>query len=267
MKRIIFLMAIMALAIGQSVHAQIFDSLRVKEDAENHLKEAQNQMNEKTERAMRENAIHRVSKIEKETVKAFNERREMAKDQVEKKKEEFKAKLEAKREEVKTRLEEKREEVKKRLEGIKDSKKRKTAEHLYDALNKVNDRITKHFEKVTDKLTEAVERIEQRADKAAANGQDVAEVRAKIAEAKAAIEAARSSVQTQAGKVYEFQADNAQELKTDIQAERDRLRADLEAVKTSISLARDAAHESLKSLAKIPRVDELEVEDSETEIE
>src|SRR3989344_4107716 len=254
MKRIIFLMAIMALAIGQSVHAQIFDSLRVKEDAENHLKEAQNQMNEKTERAMRENAIHRVSKIEKETVKAFNERREMAKDQVEKKKEEFKAKLE-----------EKREEVKKRLEGIKDSKKRKTAEHLYDALNKVNDRITKHFEKVTDKLTEAVERIEQRADKAAANGQDVAEVRAKIAEAKAAIEAARSSVQTQAGKVYEFQADNAQELKTDIQAERDRLRADLEAVKTSISLARDAAHESLKSLAKIPRVDELEVEDSETE--
>src|SRR3989338_4927337 len=256
MKRIIFLMAIMALAIGQSVHAQIFDSLRVKEDAENHLKEAQNQMNEKTERAMRENAIHRVSKIEKETVKAFNERREMAKDQVEKKKEEFKAKLE-----------EKREEVKKRLEGIKDSKKRKTAEHLYDALNKVNDRITKHFEKVTDKLTEAVERIEQRADKAAANGQDVAEVRAKIAEAKAAIEAARSSVQTQAGKVYEFQADNAQELKTDIQAERDRLRADLEAVKTSISLARDAAHESLKSLAKIPRVDELEVEDSETEIE
>src|SRR3990167_3635320 len=256
MKRIIFLMAIMALAIGQSVHAQIFDSLRVKEDAENHLKEAQNQMNEKTERAMRENAIHRVSKIEKETVKAFNERREMAKDQVEKKKEEFKAKLEAKREEVKTRL-----------EGIKDSKKRKTAEHLYDALNKVNDRITKHFEKVTDKLTEAVERIEQRADKAAANGQDVAEVRAKIAEAKATIEAARSSVQTQAGKVYEFQADNAQELKTDIQAERDRLRADLEAVKTSISLARDAAHESLKSLAKIPRVDELEVEDSETEIE
>lgn len=178
----------------------------------------------------------------------------------EQKREEFKKMVEQKREAAKQQIEIKRAEMKDRLKKIKSELKKDTVERIYDKLNEINKDRTEHFSNVMAKLDKAVERITSRTDKAGDRGLDVTTVRTEIESAKTAIAAARTAIQTQAGKTYTITVGTEETLKANAQAARKLLQDDLEKVRLIVKSAYEAVHKAATTLAQIPKVDEEESE-------
>ena len=225
---------------------------------------------------LRQNVREEV-KQDRETIKKeFEAKRMEVKNLMEIKKEEFKNKVEAKREEVKSKIEAKKVELKERLTKIKDERKRQVVERIYNQINELNKRRLDHFSAVLEKLEKVLDRISGRSAKAEANGRDISAVKIAITEATNAIALSRTAIQNQAGKVYALIiststvaitntstssiANTESVLKIDVGEIRKALHRDLDSVQKTVKTAQEAIRKAATTLAKIPKVDELEVE-------
>lgn len=198
-----------------------------------------------------------------EAVKAFEVKREAIKAEFEAKREEAKQMFEVRREEAKQMMETKREEFKKKLEVVRDERKKQIAGKLFEDLNKLNAKATDNMVKAVDQIEGVLNRILNRSEKASANGENITGVIAAGEAAKIAIREARAAIQTQAAKVYSAPTTTSETtLKSDLGGVRDVLRSDLGVIKTKVKSARDAVQSAAVSLAQIPKVDELEVEEN-----
>lgn len=210
--------------------------------------------------AVRGDSKGKTPEERQELLEELKTKRETARKEIEDRREEFHKSVEEKREAAKGEIEKKREELKDRLKTIKDDRKKKIIERVAEEIHKLNERQMEHFSNVLDKLEKILERIDSRADKAEANGRDVAAVRTKIIEAQAAIDAAKAAVAVQAGKTYDIQIGDENALRQTVGEARQALHRDIAVVRELVVKAREAVKAAATALAQIPRVDELEVE-------
>lgn len=171
----------------------------------------------------------------------------------------FKQNFRDRRSELKDKIEDQRVELKNRLKNIKDEKKKQIVERINDKINSLNERITDRFSEVLDKIDSVLSRVESRAAKAEANGKDVSEAKRLIGVAEGAISDAQTAVADQAGKVYDFEITIEENLRLDVGKARQKFGDDIKAVKETVKAAHKAVRDVAVALAKIPKVDELEV--------
>lgn len=220
----------------------------IKQGREEMRKEKKENKEEKKE--MRKDAKEEM-KEKKETMKQeMKSRKEELKQNMEEKREELKQRLEHKREELKDKIEVKREELKEHLKTIKDERKKQVVEKIDKSLDALNDKMTKHFLNVLEKLEDILARISERTDKAENNGIDVSSVDTAITSAQAAIDSAKTAVETQAGKTYTLTIGIEDKLRVDVEKARKALHADLKTVYEIVKKARDAVHEAARAFAK-----------------
>ena len=139
------------------------------------------------------------------------------------------------------------------LEKIKDEKKKEKIENVGNNLIELNTKITTKSSERVNKIEEILISLESRADKAVLEGVNVTNVLAHIANAEAVIAEARLAISTQAAKTYTVTITDEVTAKASLQASRDMLKKDIEAMNLKIKAARDAvkkAIEAFKSVAK-----------------
>lgn len=205
-----------------------------------------------------------VKDVRQNVKQELEAKRAEVKQQIETRREEFKANVEAKREEMKQQAETKKEELKQKLQVVKDERKKQIVERLDTKVQELNQKRLDHFGNVLEKIEGVLEKIVSRTDKAEANGRDVSAVRTAIENVKTAVAAARDAIAAQAGKTYSITVTTEANLKTDVGSVRQQLVNDLKAVQYKVQAARQAAVAAAQALARIPRVDEAEVEPTAT---
>lgn len=197
-----------------------------------------------------------AEKVREEARSALQQKAESLKEAITADREAFKTQLEAKKTEVKQKVEAEKSALQEKLKALKDERKKQTVLNVSDQLQKVNGEYLDKMTKVADNLSEVLRGISSRADKAALEGRDVSAIRADIAEAEAAITAARSFISVQAGKTYAIQVTTEANLKTDVSAARESLKTDLGIVKESVQKAREAVQKAATDLGKVPQVNQ-----------
>ncbi len=229
-------------------------------DANENKNENMNKTRLENLREVQKTAQERLKKLREAEWQDFQEKQEQFREQQKQRQEDFLKQVEEKREALKTALEQKREEFKQSLEKIKDARKKTIVERIDGNMGSLNERLTNHFTEVLKKLDGILERISVRADKAEANGTDVAAVRTAVTVAQGTIASARSAVEEQVSKTYDIQIQDESTLKSNVGETRKKLRDDLAAIHATVKTAYTAVRAAATTLAQIPKVDEMEVE-------
>jgi len=212
-----------------------------------------------------EKAKERVQQHLPLKVEEFRKQREEMRSELKEKQKQTREMIKTKREQMVQKIQEYREQLRERLKKIKNETKKKIVERIYQRVDDLNERITNHFLDVLDRLEEILERIESRTAKAVLHGRDVSEAEEAIKVAWTAIETAREAVRLQAEKVYQPPEITSEEnLRIEVGALRQQLHSDLKAVEKLVKEARDKVREAAVTLAKVPRINELEVPEEET---
>jgi len=215
-----------------------------------------------------------VTKVEKQDKdEELKQKREEEKQKLKEKKEELKAKreeikeeLKTKKEELKQAFEERKEELKKireearekfseeredfedRLTEIKDKKKQAIVERVDSKITTLNNKHTDRFNALLEKLSSILDRIESKADELEGEGANISSVDVAVQIARDAIAAAQREITEQAGKDYIIVIDSESNLGNVVSSAFKEFREDMEALKDSIKVARDAVHEAAKTL-------------------
>ncbi|PJE58529.1 MAG: hypothetical protein COU81_00275 [Candidatus Portnoybacteria bacterium CG10_big_fil_rev_8_21_14_0_10_36_7] len=231
----------------------------VRSELKDEVKSQKNEK-EKTTELIKEEAKSELKALTLQDKKNYEEKREEAKQKIEIERKKFKNKLEQARQEAKEKIELKREELKAKLENFRDARKKKLTENIAEQLNNLNARLVAHFTNTTNKIEEVLDRVVSRTDKAETHDQDVTAIRIAIENARQLIESSRLAITEQTNKVYTILVSTEENIKIDVKDSRKLLHDDLKATQ---AIVKDA-HESVKNvaviLAKIPRIDELEVD-------
>jgi hypothetical protein len=190
-----------------------------------------------------------------------------ARERAEEKRHDSVEEFEAKQNEARERAEEKRQEAQERLQTIRDEQRQRLAERLMTNLDRMNQNWVTHWTRVLDNMSHVLAKMETRADKLEEVGHDVADTRDMIAAADMAIADAQESLNEQAGKVYEVEFTDDDNLGSAIQSAIAELRADLFAVKTEVQEAMKATRDALTSLKSSAEseVDEPELDEDEND--
>lgn len=205
--------------------------------------------------------LERIREKSRISVEEFEKNRAELKNLMEQNQTEFRNRIENKKEELKKKLEQNRIELKNRLRVIKNEQKQKIVERIYEQIAKLNEIMTDHYLSVIENLEIILEKIENRTAKAKFNGKNVELAETAIAQAKTLIENAKDAIKNQAEKVYEPpKITDEQSLRLEVGKLRNQLHQDLKSVEQEVKNARDAIKEAALQLAKIPKVDELEIE-------
>lgn len=228
----------------------------ILEEAKNVREEARDKI-----QAVREEvkAVIQAKQLAPEVLKEFQAKQGAIRAELKTRQEEFRKTFEAKREEAKQQLETRREEFKKSIETVRDERKKQVAERIFSDVNSLNAKAVENLKKATDQIEEVLNRVFSRAEKAAANGNDIIGVTAAGESAKTAIREARAAIETQVSKTYSVAVSSEEILRANLKQIRDQLHFNLEAVKNKVKAARDAVRVTAVTLAQIPKVDELEV--------
>lgn len=217
-------------------------------------------------REQQREAMHGIAsstRAEMENIReAAKQKMEQIKKDMEVRKEAFKKEVEVKKEEAKKKIEENRAALQGKLKNIKDEKKKTAVETVDKRLAEINaDRLT-HFTDVLDQMDKVLQNIGSREAKVGAAGKDVSVVTADIAAAQSAIAAARAAIVTQTGKTYVLAISQENTLRMDVGKARQALGTDLKVVQDKVSAAHDAIRKAATDLAKIPGVDDVDVQAS-----
>lgn len=162
-------------------------------------------------------------------------------------KDDFKERMETARMERSKKIEDKRDEWKERFKKISDERKAKLAAQLAEQMNNLNERFTNGYLSFLDRLSAIVAKIETRAADLGGTT-NIATVTAKITTAKASIEAAKSAVLTQQGKVYDVTFTSESKLREAFQGVKKQLQADHAALRTQIGSAKQAVQDAFAAL-------------------
>jgi len=187
--------------------------------------------------------------------------------QVRQERQETRENIERIREENRGLIEQRRLALKEQLRLLEDQRKVPIVERIYNNLNRLNDQIVTQLLAKIDQIEEVLERVKSRTDKAQEADLDVSGVREAIAVAEAAIKKARTTAETQAGKIYEIVISDEANLRTDVKPGRDQLQSDLEALRQQVVLAREAVREAITALAQVRGIESLEISPSAGETE
>ena len=205
--------------------------------------------------------------IRMEEGESLKETRVESVKQVRQERQETRENIERIREENRGLIEQRRLALKEQLRLLEDQRKVPIVERIYDNLNRLNDQIVIQLLAKIDQIEEVLERVKSRTDKAQEAGLDVGGVREAIAVAEEAIEKARTTAETQAGKIYEIIISDEANLRTDVKPVRDQLQSDLEALRQQVVLAREAVREAITTLAQVRGIESLEISPSAGETE
>ncbi len=203
----------------------------------------------------------------------FEAQREQLKNEVEMRASSTRAYLQSVRQQAEVKAKQQREKVQQKLSELRDIKKQKLAQQIVNQFDHINQVWTDHFTKVLDQDDAILQKIQVRANKAAANGKDVAAVNVAIQTAKTAIENARTAVIAQAKKTYTADTSTVtgttasttpggdaqlmHGLQSAFKAVRDQLFKDLFVLRDgAVKDARTAVQNALQALRRVPGVDE-----------
>lgn len=155
------------------------------------------------------------------------------------------------RAEMKIKADERKLELKEKLKVVKDEKKKTIVEGLDTKISALNVKLTEKIGEQLTKMSDLVIRLSERADKAKTEGLVVAQFETDIVLAKTAIATAQTAVTAQASKVYAVTVTTEANLKTDLGAVQQQMRADLKVVQDLLGLAKEAVRKAGGSLATI----------------
>ncbi len=204
--------------------------------------------------------LERIREMPRISTQEFQQNRAEIQRLIQQRQIEFRNQIREKRQEMKAQIEALREQFRDRLKARIDERKQTIVERIYERINALNEIITNHYLDILDRLEKILERIESRTTKAELNGIDVTQVEAVIEKAHQAINTAREAVKTQAEKIYQPPEITSEEnLRLDVGKLRQQLHDDLKAVEKLVKEARNAVREAAVALAQIPKVDALEV--------
>lgn len=147
-------------------------------------------------------------------------------------KQQMKDTIQMKREEMSTIVKTRREEFKAKIETLKDQRKKVLVERIDTKLSTVN---AKH----TDRFTEVLSKLQQLLDKVSAQATD-AKVLADIKIVQAAIDTAKTAVETQAAKTYTATITDETTLRNNVGTTTSQLRQDLMATHKLVVAAKQA---------------------------
>lgn len=231
--------------------------------------EEQKELNE--EKKIKRDEFKKEIEDEKNELKTIKENRkaefEAKIEQIKERREEFKTELENKREEIKTRLSEMKSNFKEDLKKIKDENKKISAEKIVDIIQSLNTKLTNNLADKVDQIENVLVGIESRIDKAESRGLDVSSVKTEVEKAKTAIASARDAISAQSSKVYEVNITDEATLRAEMKGLRDIFTTDIKTVREKVKLAHTAVRDTATTLAKIPKIDEIDEVEVETEVE
>jgi len=141
------------------------------------------------------------------------------------------------------------------LSKIKDEKKKERVENVGNNLIELNTKITTRSSERVGKIEEILIALESRADKASVEGINMTNVLAHIANSEAIIAEARLAISVQSAKTYAVTITDESTVKTSLQATRDLLRKDIEAMNIKIKSAHEATKKALEAYKIVAKVD------------
>jgi len=207
-------------------------------------------------------ATIRIQDVAPQAVQELRAKQQELRENFEERRIEFREALEEKKTELRERLDQKKAEVRERVRVlVVDEQKQAIVTRVYDQVNALNERLTGHYTEILDKLDAVLSGVLSRAGKAEAVGRDLSAVRSAVTEAQNMLVAARALVAEQAQKSYSFEISSEETLRSDVGESRNRLQEDLESVKEKIREVHSAIREAAVTLAQVPNVDDIEIEE------
>ncbi|MBK5215500.1 MAG: hypothetical protein JJE53_01685 [Candidatus Pacebacteria bacterium] len=185
--------------------------------------------------------------------------------QIKLRREEFQKELNIKREENKLRIEEIKSNFKENIKTIKDENKKIASEKIVATINEINARRTEQLAEKLNQIKNVLISINSRITKAENKILDVAALSTKQSAAQAAIDKANDAIAAQMGVSYSVTESLTDEavLRTEMKNLRDKFQKDIKALNEVVKAAHAATVELATSIAKIPNVDEEEVEEND----
>lgn len=198
----------------------------------------------------RETVRQEVQQMRASAQEAAQAMRSAIRAEIEQRRGEFRDMLEEQRKKTKQKIEEKRTMLKEKLQTIKEENKKRIIENIDKRMDALNEQRTEQFASALDQMEAVLGKIAERADRAEAQGRDVAAARTAIIGAKDAIASARSAVVAQAGKTYVITITTDAKLKDDVIRAREAMKKDITTAFTAVKDARDAVHDAAVALAQ-----------------
>lgn len=155
---------------------------------------------------------------------------------------------------VKERIASKAASLKIKLQTFRDQKKAQVAERVNINLNNINQKQTEQMQKHLDAMLKILGRLETRVNQATPDIKDPAVAKAAIDAARATIATVSAAVSDQAQKDYTIQVSSEARIGVDAKTQRDKLHADLLALKKSVIDAKQSVANAIR-VAKSGRIE------------
>lgn len=133
-----------------------------------------------------------------------------------------------------------------KLQNFKDKRKAEIADRVNTNLNRINQNQTQQMLKHLEKMTTILNRLEARVNQGTPDIKDPAAAKEAIASASASIASATSAVQTQALNDYTITVTSEATVKANAKASRDKLHADLVAVRKQVIDAKKSVSNAIR---------------------
>lgn len=144
--------------------------------------------------------------------------------------------------------------MKARLDAFKDKRKAQIAERVNTNLNKINQNQTDQMLKFLSKATEILNKLENRVNQSTPDVKDPAIAKTAIADARAKIASAEAAVRAQAQNDYTITVTSETAIKKNAQAMREKLHSDLLGVRKVVIDAKQAVGNAIR-VAKSGRIE------------
>lgn len=178
--------------------------------------------------------------------KSFDKLQDL-RDRQQKKLLEFQTRIATKEAELKDKIASREGQLKAKLEAFKDKKKAEIAQRVNTNLNHINLNRVRAMTANLNTMDNLLTKVKTKTAEKSAGGTDVTSINTAIASADAAIAAARTALETQAGKDYSITVSTETTVHSDAKTKRDQLLADLKAVHEKVKLARKALIDAIKA--------------------
>lgn len=142
-----------------------------------------------------------------------------------------------------------------KLQKFKDQRKAEVAERVNTNLNRINQNQTQRMLKHLEKMTAILNRLEDRVNKGTPDIKDPAAARAAIASARSSIATASATALAQAQNDYTITVTSETTVRADAKKSRDKLHADLSAVRKLVIDAKQAVANAIR-VAKSGKIKE-----------
>ena len=175
------------------------------------------------------------------------------------KKNAFKTEITTIKDEAKSKITEAKNNFKIDLKQIKDANKKIATEKIIEIIQGLNTKTTTNLSTKLDQIYSVLTNIESRVNKAEKSGLDVSLVKTQIENSKLAISDARNTIKNQANKVYTVNITNDASLHPEMKNLRNTFESDMKSLNTAVIKARSAVALTATTLAKIPKVDDVTI--------